>query len=393
MEVRMMSSIGFFHDHKVIISGSKIYSRGGLSPSLIQNYQKAFGNLIICTRVINASPKDANLICGEEVSHHKFPDLLGDDFFNFPLAFKTVSDVCEKSKFVIARLPSISGLIACWYLRNSKERLIVEVTGCAYDSTRLIGGIKGKLLAPILYFLVKYFVRNAKNVSYVTQNFLQDRYKTNASNILSASDVEINLDPEVRIKRQRKFDNPKHNNIKMGMIGNYNTAYKGYSTSFRALKYLDLHHPGIYSLDLVGGGDSCHLFHQAKVMEIDHCVRFLGILDFPDEVFLWLDTVDIFLHPSETEGLPRALVEANSRGCAAIGSNVGGIPELLSEDMIIEPKDHVNLRNIIINMSSNSKLRMESISSFKRAANYEYSKLNKKRFAFYKKVKEGILHD
>jgi glycosyltransferase involved in cell wall biosynthesis len=128
-------------------------------------------------------------------------------------------------------------------------------------------------------------------------------------------------------------------------------------------------------------------------MEIDHCVRFLGILDFPDEVFLWLDTVDIFLHPSETEGLPRALVEANSRGCAAIGSNVGGIPELLSEDMIIEPKDHVNLRNIIINMSSNSKLRMESISSFKRAANYEYSKLNKKRFAFYKKVKEGILHD
>ena len=78
-----MTSVAFVHDHKVIISQGCIYSRGGLSATLINSYQEYFGNLTICSRVIEGSGQDANLLCGDEVLHEEFPDVLGSDLFKF----------------------------------------------------------------------------------------------------------------------------------------------------------------------------------------------------------------------------------------------------------------------------------------------------------------------
>lgn len=382
-----MTNVTFVHDHKVIISKGCVYSRGGFSPSLINSYQEYFGNLTICSRVIDIPPQGTNLICGDEVLHERFPDVFGSDLFKFFSAYQAVKTACANSDFVITRLPSISGLMACWHKRNSSQSLIVELVGCPYDSTRLVGGIKGKLLAPILYILVRYFVKKATNVSYVTQTFLQNRYPSNAENILSASDVEIALDPNVQAKRMQRLKNSTFSTIKLGMIGNYNTAYKGYDTALNALQYLDQRNPGVYSLELVGGGAQNEILDQAKRLGIDHCLKFRGILGHPEGVFSWLDTVDIFLHPSRTEAMPRSLIEAISRGCAAVGSNVGGIPELLPNEMVIKAGDHAGLAGKIIDLSSKSALIDAADKSFDLAKYYEYSALKNKRDVFYQKVK------
>lgn len=41
--------------------------------------------------------------------------------------------------------------------------------------------------------------------------------------------------------------------------------------------------------------------------------------------------IDIFVHPSLSEGLPNAVMEAMSCGCAVIASRVGGCPELIED--------------------------------------------------------------
>jgi glycosyltransferase involved in cell wall biosynthesis len=56
-----------------------------------------------------------------------------------------------------------------------------------------------------------------------------------------------------------------------------------------------------------------------------------------------LDRADLFVLPSLTEGLPRALLEAMARGLAAVATTVGGIPELLPADCLVPPRNAVAL--------------------------------------------------
>jgi glycosyltransferase involved in cell wall biosynthesis len=74
--------------------------------------------------------------------------------------------------------------------------------------------------------------------------------------------------------------------------------------------------------------------------------RDLGIQDFcqfepsQSDVAPWLRRIDIFVTPSRTESFPNALLEAMACGCAPIGSNVGGIPELIDHGrtgLLFEP--------------------------------------------------------
>ena len=43
-----------------------------------------------------------------------------------------------------------------------------------------------------------------------------------------------------------------------------------------------------------------------------------------------------FILPSRGEGLPRAMIEAMACSCVAVGSNIGGIKELVEDKFIVK---------------------------------------------------------
>ena len=57
-------------------------------------------------------------------------------------------------------------------------------------------------------------------------------------------------------------------------------------------------------------------------------VQFLGARSAA-QIAVWLNACDIFCLPSESEGLPNVVIEALACGRNVVGTNVGGIPELL----------------------------------------------------------------
>lgn len=75
-------------------------------------------------------------------------------------------------------------------------------------------------------------------------------------------------------------------------------------------------------------------------MHLEDCVSILGAKPH-SEVFSWLDSIDIYVQPSFMEGLCRSIVEAMSRACPVICTNVGGNYELVSSDSFLKIQKRV----------------------------------------------------
>ena len=97
---------------------------------------------------------------------------------------------------------------------------------------------------------------------------------------------------------------------------------------------------------------------QKKTTEfnISHRLIFEGIRNNIPDI---LSAIDIFVLPSLSEGLGLALLEAMATGKPVIGSNVGGIPELIEEGVngyLVTPANPVQLSEAIIKLALNPEL-------------------------------------
>ena len=74
----------------------------------------------------------------------------------------------------------------------------------------------------------------------------------------------------------------------------------------------------------------------------------------------YLAAADIFALPSHTEGLPMSLLEAMSAGLPILASNVGGIPEIITdgrEGLLVRPRDIKALQAGLETLANRSDLR------------------------------------
>ena len=85
-------------------------------------------------------------------------------------------------------------------------------------------------------------------------------------------------------------------------------------------------HPGTKLL-IVGSGEMLPALEQqrAQLDLLEDC-RFEPA---QRDVAPWMRALDIFVMCSQSESFPNALLEAMACGCCVIGSNVGGVPELI----------------------------------------------------------------
>lgn len=303
---------------------------------------------------------------------------------------KIIENLIKEHDGVIIRLPSEYGLLTAEIANRLNSKWAIEVVGCAWDSLWNYGGLKPKLYAPIIFTKMKNVVKKSDNVLYVTKQFLQNKYPVSVkSKTTNVSNVELpDIDNNILASRFRRIEDNKK--LVFGTIGSLKTRYKGVHIAIEALSMICNSFDN-FEYHVLGAGDSNEYKLLAEKLGIGDKVCFDGILPSGDPILEWLDNIDIYLQPSLTEGLPRALLEAMSRGCSAVGSTAGGIPELLVDQMLFDPKKPNDFSKIILKLVNSKELmKEESTRNFETAKQYQKSLLDKRRQDFWSNFRGDI---
>lgn len=292
----------------------------------------------------------------------------------------------KEADFCIIRMPSFVGRKALKICNKENKKYLVEMVGDPFDSYWNYS-LAGKILAPISYFKNRLSLRKAKYVQYVSNEFLQKRYPTNGYSI-ACSDVNLTENMEEILTKRKNKILSKHRDEKiiLGTLGAIDVKYKGQEYIIKAIEKLKKMGYSNFEYQLVGGGNPERLQKIGQKLNVQNDIKFIGAKSH-DEVFAWLDNIDIYIQPSNTEGLPRAVIEAMSRACPCIVSNAGGNPELINFEYVFKKKNINSLINKIIRLTSDNDILInEAQINYHNSKNFEKKVLDKKREEFYNVV-------
>ncbi len=197
-------------------------------------------------------------------------------------------------------------------------------------------------------------------------------------------------DDNVLEQRKRKINILSDNGIiRIATVAMLNIRYKGQRFVIRALRKLKDMGYNNYHYFLIGGGDDSALRKEAEKLGVIDQIHFVGKMSH-EEVFNILDDVDIYVHPSLQEGLPRSVVEAMSRALPCIGARTGAIPELLNNDFIVSRKSVDDIVDRLLTMRDKKIMLKEAERNFEEAKKFECELLDKRRNIFYDKIRQDF---
>ena len=134
---------------------------------------------------------------------------------------------------------------------------------------------------------------------------------------------------------------------------------KGHQELFTVLPRLIQKIPNLKIL-LVGGGPHKELFiKQLNEMGLREKVVFTGLVK-PEEVPKWVGIMDVLIHLSQREGLPRALPQAMAAGKPVVALDLDGSPEVCitgKTGFLLQPGAQQELIEAIVSLADKPKLR------------------------------------
>lgn len=330
------------------------------------------------TQKFTLVPKEISVV---SVPNFKSPKTL---LKNKKKAKSIVEKEIKKADYVVLRSQSSIAQLAIPFIKKYKKPYIIESVGCSWDSY-WNHGIIGKLVAPYMYYKTHKAIKEAKYVYYVTSEFLQRRYPTQGATVSCSNVVLDKLDDSILEKRLKKLrDFNPNKKIVLGTAAAIDTRYKGHEYVIKAIP--ELVKKGYNVEYRVAGGvtgqkKNTFLADLAKEIGISDRVVFCGSLS-SSQMPEYYDSLDIYIQPSKQEGLPRAIIEAMSRACPVIGTNIAGIPELIQKEFLFKKGSSEELVHALKRILKRD-LGAVATHNFNKAKQYEREKLVLKRQRFY----------
>lgn len=287
----------------------------------------------------------------------------------------------------LCRVPGTIGTAAAKYLLKKNRRYGAEVVGDPCD-VFAPGSYNHPFRAVFQYSGIKNLkavVKGASASIYVTKESLQLRYPP-ANNVFSTYASNVMLPPEAFVEQAKTLK--KEPSYSIVAVGSLATMYKSPDIAIEAMAILKKRGLRV-SLQWLGAGRyRSEMVEVAKQAGVSDIITFVGNVGSADDVRSYLDAADIFVLPSRAEGLPRALVEAMARGLPCIGTEIGGIPELLNKQALLPVNNPSLLADKIVNfLTAPGRADTQAKRNLTEAQSYAFEILEARRMEFYQYLK------
>lgn len=375
-----MTKTGYISlEHRFFSYKGELYTKLSFPYSYWEDYLAFFDKVVIVARVQEVPLIDSSYskVTGDSVVFFAMPYYVGVKQFILTLPrliLKSFKLVKTGDKFIL-RSGNISNLLWFW-LMLSRKKYLREYPGNIYEGVVGFSGnnLKTRILGRFLDSFAKLQAKYSCANSFVSQ-YCKNLYSSEKPSYIFSS---FNSD-EIGAYKTDFNSSAKKQIVSVGRI----EGEKGHRDLIEAFSRITTE----ATLHIIGSGSRLDMLKKLSTdRNLD--IKFYGAITNREELFNLLASMDLFVIPSHTEGMPRSLLEAMAIGLPCIGSNVGGIPEVLDSGSIFEPKNITQCAQLIDKSLSNKDMLLQMSERNKDFINNNYSNevLKSKRIAFWSEL-------
>lgn len=332
----------FTHEIHASQIGEDFYNKNGIiGNSALQNYLFLCDRGILITRSIVEKSKDENstyLKLNENginvlpIKEFRLKTLLEN--------YRILKQNIGNGDYFLIRLPGLTGLFVGFILWLNRKKFGVELAGDLkesllerYPNPSILRRCYISLFSSLNHFLIKRSIA----VGYRSE-MLRSKYPSSTREkefVFSGAQLSPN---DIGFEKEKEhFYQKKFNLMYLGRL----SPEKGVNFLIKGLANLTKNYPFLNLIIVGDGPEKGKLINLVKEEGLENNVVFKGKIDNKQEIQKIMDDSQLFVLPSITEGMPRSLIEAMGRGMVAIGSNTGGIPELLPKRFLFDVKSDI----------------------------------------------------
>jgi glycosyltransferase involved in cell wall biosynthesis len=359
-------------------------------------YLDVFDSVRIVARVKDVQEIDAKklLVDGKGVEvvgipFYQGPKQLLIKYAQIQHSLKGIDEGCDAA---LLRMPSQTATMVWKHLRKGIP-LAGEIVYDMMDDVNLPGQNPIlKTLHVITSNNVKKFCLSANGVSYVTENSIQEHYPSYArlhgedKNHFETFYSTITLSKDA-FTGSRNFDGYRSLTLVLSSVA-MNSERKGEKVLIKAVKTCRDKGYDVKAI-IIGDGTLRPAFEvYAKELGVAEFVEFTGLLPSADEVRKVMQRADMFVFPTQGEGLPRGILEAMAIGMPVLSTPVGGIPEVINKRYLFDPLDSDAYAEKICELLDNTdELTEMSKKNYEKSLEFRNELLQAKRNDFYERLK------
>jgi phosphatidylinositol alpha-1,6-mannosyltransferase len=343
-------------DHAFHEEDGRLLDNYCFDETFFSDYVKVFGFVRLACRVeTGPPPAGAFRAGGPGVTWEALPNRRGARWLLWAAleGRRRMRSLVAQAECVVVRVPGEVGWWASLAARDCGKPLMMEVIGdprSGWKTTRtgpvasVIAGLQARRLSRI--------ARCVDAAIYVNRTELPRLYPCRPEAPWEAiSDVRLDRS-HLRPARQALRDAER---VRVAFVGTF-TRRKRVTDVVLACSAVQAQGLAVSAVLVGDGPDRTSVEEAVKRHELGAAIRLPGHIADRDALWAVLDDSDVFVMPSASEGLPRAVLEAIARGLPTIGSRIPGHAELLAEEAMYPVGDHAALASMLCRLGTDPGL-------------------------------------